>query len=383
MNITLIEPFFTGSHAAWATGYSRHSGHHIDILSLSGHHWKWRMHGGAVTLATKFMESDARPDLLFVTDMLDLTTFLALTRRRTAHLPVVIYFHENQICYPWSSRDRDIGHQRDHHYGFINYSSALAADKVVFNSRYHHDAFLDALPRFLKQFPDRKEMQTVETIRAKSCVLHLGVDLHRFSAPAILHQKDPYINQTPLIVWNHRWEYDKNPEDFFQALFALYEQGLDFRVAVLGENFRRSLPIFETARHKLGNRIVHFGYAENFEQYAQWLHRADILPITSKQDFFGASIVEALYCDCCPLLPKRLTYPELVPYEKHSDVFYHDFQDLVGKLAGYVQHIDTVRKRSFRQCVEPYDWRNMASEYDAVFNTVQQRFEIPGRRITL
>ena len=102
MNITLIEPFFSGSHAAWATGYAQHSGHNIDILSLSGNYWKWRMHGGAVTLAKKFLESGAKPDPLLVTDMLDLTTFLALTRQKTARLPAAIYFHENQICYPWS-----------------------------------------------------------------------------------------------------------------------------------------------------------------------------------------------------------------------------------------------------------------------------------------
>ncbi len=110
MNITLIEPFFTGSHAAWATAYAQYSEHKIDILSLSGNYWKWRMHGGAVTLATKFLESNAIPDLLLVTDMLDLTTFLALTRHKTSALPVAIYFHENQICYPWLPTDRDILH---------------------------------------------------------------------------------------------------------------------------------------------------------------------------------------------------------------------------------------------------------------------------------
>ena len=176
MNITLIEPFFTGSHATWATKYAHFSAHEISILSLSGHYWKWRMHGGAVTLAERFLKCDALPDLLLVTDMLDLTTFLALTRHKTARLPVAIYFHENQICYPWSSKDRDITHKRDQHYGFINYSSALAADVVVFNSRYHQEAFLDELPRFLKQFPEPNELPTVATIRSKSCVLPLGFD---------------------------------------------------------------------------------------------------------------------------------------------------------------------------------------------------------------
>ena len=366
MNITLIEPFFTGSHAAWATEYTQHSKHNIEILSISGNHWKWRMHGGAVTLAKKFLASSANPDVLLATDMLDLTTFLALTRRKTAHLPIAIYFHENQICYPWSAKDRDILAKRDHHYGFINFSSALAADKVLFNSRYHHDVFLNELPRFLKHFPDPNELETVKTVQAKSCVLHLGVDFQKFHSLEIPQPGNEPITQTPLILWNHRWEYDKNPEEFFQALFVLNDQGLDFRVAILGESFRGNYPIFGTARERLGNKIVHYGYSEDFEQYAQWLHRADILPVTSIQDFFGASIVEALYCGCYPLLPKRLSYPELIPYDKYPYVFYLYFQEFVEKLGRSLKEIKTTRQQNFRHCIEKYSWQNMAPEYDKV-----------------
>jgi len=257
---------------------------------------------------------------------------------------------------------------------FTGSHAAWAADKVVFNSWYHLNTFLEALPRFLKQFPDRNELETVETIRAKSCVLHLGVDLQRFNTSKIPQQSEEHTNQAPLILWNHRWEYDKNPEEFFEALFVLQEQGLDFRVAIHGESFRKNSPIFETARKKLGNKIVHYGYAENFEQYAQWLHRADILPVTSKQDFFGASIVQALYCGCYPLLPKRLTYPELVSYEKYPDIFYNDFEELVEKLSISVQEIDTIRKQSFRQCIEPYSWQNMSPEYDKAFSALSWKF---------
>jgi len=36
------------------------------------------------------------------------------------------------------------------------------------------------------------------------------------------------------ILWNARWEHDKNPEQFFEVLFSLDEAGLPFRLAVLG-----------------------------------------------------------------------------------------------------------------------------------------------------
>ena len=153
-------------------------------------------------------------------------------------------------------------------------------------------------------------------------------------------------------------------------MFVLDEQGLDFRVAILGESFRQSYPIFGTAREKLGDKIVHYGYAEDFTQYAQWLHLADILPITSRHDFFGASIVEALYCGCYPLLPERLTYPELVSPDQYPDNFYCDFQELVEKLTAAIHAIDTVRQHNFRQCIARYAWQQMVTEYDALFETV-------------
>ena len=55
------------------------------------------MHGGAITLAKQFNDSDFAPDYLLVTDMVDLNLLLSLTRKRTADVPVMFYFHENQI----------------------------------------------------------------------------------------------------------------------------------------------------------------------------------------------------------------------------------------------------------------------------------------------
>jgi hypothetical protein len=102
MNILLIDPYFTGSHRSWAKNYQKNSQHNIDILEMKGQFWKWRMHGGAVTLARLFNQSDLTPDLILSTDMLDLTTFLSLTRNRTSTTPTAIYFHENHLSYPWS-----------------------------------------------------------------------------------------------------------------------------------------------------------------------------------------------------------------------------------------------------------------------------------------
>ena len=307
MKILLLEPYFTGSHKAWAEGYQSNSAHDIQIISLPGKFWKWRMHGGAISVAKEFMQSDFQPDLIISTDMLDLTTFLSLTRSKTADIPIVLYFHENQITYPWSSNDRDVMEKRDIHYGFINIASALAADHVLFNSQFHMDSFLSGGKKILKHFPDNQELDSMEIIQSKSDILYLGMDL------SILDSHKAQKSGDPLILWNHRWEYDKNPESFFHLLYRLDKEGFPFEIAILGESFKTTPSIFDEAKDKLNDRIVHYGFCDQFKDYAQWLWKADILPVTSNQDFFGISIMEAIYCGVYPILPKRLTYPELLP----------------------------------------------------------------------
>lgn len=364
MKICLIEPFYSGSHATWADEYQRYSRHEVKLLTLRGRHWKWRMHGGAVTLARHFMADSVKPDLLLATDMLDLTSFLALTRQKTAAIPAVLYCHENQLTYPWSPEDRDTEEQRDAHYAFINFSSALAANLVLFNSQYHLNIWHEQLPSFLKSFPDENEIESLSLLKDKCRVLHLGLDLQRLDQhrPQAQRKKD----RLPLILWNHRWEYDKNPAEFFQALYDLQMEGIPFEVAVLGESFQKSPAVFSEARQRLGKRIVQFGYVDNIADYARWLWQADILPVTSRHDFFGASVIQAIYCQCTPLLPNRLAYPEHLPVALWQDFMYDGYDNFLRQLRRLLKnpHRDN---NALRTHVVRYDWQNLAKDYDNLF----------------
>jgi len=370
MKILLLEPFLTGSHKDWAEELQKYSQHDIEIYGMSGHYWKWRMHGGAVTLARRFNESTLQPDLILATDMLDLATFLSLTRKRTAHLPSILYFHENQLTYPWSPRDKDTQLNRDNHYAFTNFTSALTADRILFNSHYHQQSFFRELPRFLYSFPDHKEINSIEGLKSKSQVLALGVDLQKLRD---LAPKEKTIYNRAVILWNHRWEYDKNPDEFFQALFTLKDRGIDFKLVVLGKNYKKQPPIFEEARERLADHILHFGYAESLEEYAHWLHHSDILPVTSQHDFFGVSLIQAMACDVIPLLPKRLAYPEHLPEALHRVYFYEDQQDFVKRLQRLIFNTKVIRKQEVNQYAMVYDWKAKIQEYDALFETILNR----------
>ncbi|RMG97168.1 MAG: DUF3524 domain-containing protein [Chloroflexi bacterium] len=371
MKVLVVSPYHGGSHAAWGEGLQRFSGHDLRLLTLPARFWKWRMHGGAVTLARRFLATGWRPGVILATDMLDLTTFLALTRRVTWHVPTVLYMHENQLTYPLPADGRTGPMRRQHgerdlHYVFVNFVSMLAADRVLFNSRYHMDGFLEAVPRFLRHFPEYNELQSVDALREKCGVLPVGVDFGRL---ALGDGKRPFpATDPPLILWNQRWEYDKNPEAFFRVLFLLADEGYSFQVALCGQQYGKRPSIFTTAIEKLGDRIIHVGHAD-LPTYRHLLWRATVTISTAHHEFFGISILEAIYCHTFPLLPNRLSYPELIPESFHKLCLYEDEAALMMKLRQILSDPTqgTAVARQLASEIGRYHWANIAPQYDALF----------------
>ncbi len=372
LQITLVSPYHGGSHRSWAEGLQTSSSHSIDLLTLPARYWKWRMHGGAVTLARRFLERESPSDLVVATDMLDLTTFLALTRQTGGAAPCVLYMHENQLTYPLPERGeegpmrRQLG-ERDQHYAFVNYSSMLAAERILFNSRYHLEAFFDALPRFLKHFPEYNELASVRRLREKSRVLPVGIDWMGLQKAATDKRKAP-----PLIIWNQRWEYDKNPGEFFEALYRIADQSIPFRLAVCGQNFRRQPREFEEARERLADRIVHFGHAPR-RAYEKLLWEAELTVSSAHHEFFGISILEAVACRTLPLLPCRLSYPELIPEEFHASCLYDGLDDLTQRLEERLRNWEETRRLAgdLAPSANRFCWSRLAPHYDRHFEELR------------
>ena len=241
MRVLALEPWHGGSHRRFLDDLVRHSAHDVRPVTMAARYWKWRMQGGAVTLAEKAREACASgwtPDLIFASDMVNLPAFLALTRDVFADVPVVLYFHENQLTYPIQE-----GKKRDLTYAYINILSALAADRVVFNSEFHLREFFGAVPDLLRRFPDYTHVSTLPMLREKASVLHLGLDLAGLDAarPAaeLRRTSEP---GPPVLLWNHRWEYDKDPEAFFRVVNRLDDSGLRFRLILAGQSFEEMPP---------------------------------------------------------------------------------------------------------------------------------------------
>lgn len=364
MRVLLVEPYYAGSHRAWADGYAAHSRHDVRLLTHDARFWKWRMHGAAVTLAADLAASGGpSPDVVLVSDMVNVAAFRALAAASLGSAPVVLYMHENQLVYPLSPRD-----DPDFTYGMINWTSMASADAVWFNSRYHLDTVFSALPGFLGQFPDHRHGSLVEAVASRSSVMPPGVDLGDIPPP----RRD---GGHPIVLWNHRWEYDKAPQEFFDACRHLVTEGIAFRLAVCGESFGNDDPVFTTARSDFAGQIVHWGFATDRAGYVDLLASSSIVVSTALQEYWGISITEAIAAGAFPLLPDRLVYPERVPPACHADVLYEP-GTLAARLAAVIAERPTVPP-ALREAMLASDWRTMAGRYD---DALEELPAVSGRR---
>jgi len=368
MNILALESYYGGSHKAFIDGLAKASKHNWTILTLPAHKWKWRMRHSAITFAIQvsdLIQKGQSWDTIFCSDMLNLAEFSSLVPLGIAGLPKVIYFHENQLIYPVRVED-----ERDYQFAMTNLTSALSADAVWFNSQYHMDSFLEALIRFLKSMPDNQPIQQVDKIRDKSSVYPPGIE----DFPERRSRKPGPIR----ILWAARWEHDKNPEDFFEALNILKANNIQFRISVIGQNFREQPEIFEKTKIQFSDNIVRWGYQESRGEYENSLLEADVIVSTANHEFYGLSVLEAVAAGVYPLVPNRLSYPEILGLGsiENAGQFFYDgsVKDLAHKLSILAALIQSDKlwpvSINPQSLTERFKWRNLANQYDMAFESV-------------
>lgn len=373
MKILALEPYYGGSHRAFLDGWRKISRHDWTTLTLPAHKWKWRMRHSAITFAQMLRKHVAEGkawDAIFCSDMLNLAEFKGLAPTPVRSLPAVIYFHENQLTYPVRFES-----ERDFQFALTNMTGALAADAVWFNSAFHRDSFLDALTALLRKMPDNQPLEAVEQIRSKTSIHPPGaLDITPKAA----------LSTGPLrILWAARWEHDKNPEDFFEALKLLERKNVPFKLSVIGEQFRDVPECFERAHGRFAGCIETWGYQSNREQYEQALTWADVFVSTAVHEFFGISAVEAALAGAFPLLPDRLAYPEILKLDRKDWAAEHFYDGTPAALANKLAELASRKQHGnlwdsnpnrVRKCAERFLWDKLAPPMDtAIEDILNQR----------
>ena len=352
MKILVLEPYYGGSHKTFLDGIQSHVPVDLILLTLPASKWKWRMRLAAPYFAEKIssLDKNEKFDAVFCSSFVDVATLRSLLPHSISQLPFYTYFHENQFAYPVRNED-----ERDFHFGLTNLTTALASNKVAFNTKYNQQTFLTGVEHILKICPDMKLDTTTERIVETSSILYPGIDFSHIDNVAQTQMTQP---KAPVIVWNHRWEHDKNPKLFFRTLFKFDEQNVDFKLIILGQSFKRKPAIFAEAYEKLQHRIIHFGFVESKDEYGRLLKMGDVVVSTAKHEFYGISVIEAVRAGCYPLLPARLSYPELFPAE-----YLYEDGELFSRLQSFLENPGKLDKAQGMAMTENFSWPSLKEKY--------------------
>lgn len=383
MKILLLSAYDASSHQYWHRGLVEHlAEHQWQVLTLPGRYFSWRIRGNSLSWAfgeqRKVLE--AGYDLIIATSMTDLSSLKGFVPA-LANTPSIVYFHENQFAYPESDRTR-----RNVEPLILNLYTALAADKLVFNSQYNYQTLIDGATALLRKLPDQVPANIITLLEHKSTVI--AVPLQQIPAsdidwqPAIPWQQylaaDQIRTKPLLISWAARWEYDKGPDRLLAIIRCLEASGIDYRLAILGQSFRKVPREFEQLEAQFSHRIDQFGFAETPAQYYHWLSHSDLFLSTSVHEFQGLAVLEATSLGCVPILPKRLVYPELFDecclYESHPD----PETEAVSAVALIRHQAQRLNKQSKAAINSPafvkkqLSWEHLAEDYRAVITACCQ-----------
>lgn len=315
------------------------------------------MRGAAPVFASRFSAGD-RPDLLIASSMLSLAEFLGLADPLFRRVPSLLYFHENQLTYPIPD-----GEKRDLHLVMTQVNSGLAADRILFNSHYHREEFLKALPPAIHSFPDHRPREAVSHFQECSGVLPLGIDFDSLHKPGNTAKRDG----PPVLLWNHRWEHDKGRDTFLLLLRYLRERRVDFRLIITGASKGTRSDFFEDLPPAAGEHLMHMGYVRTRSEYAKLLSMADIVLSTARHEFFGVSILEAIYSGAFPILPERLAYPEILNPKRFPDCYFRSTEELFNRVESFLR-AGAPDGATIREEIARFAWPNVIPLYDRFFD---------------
>ena len=308
------------SHAAWADVLSTTQGDfRWRVLELPGRYFSWRIRGNPLSWLDSLPSET--PDRIVASSMVDLATLKGLNPRLAA-VPSLYYFHENQFAYPAGE-----GQHRSLEPRMVQLYGALAAERLVFNSRFNRDTFLCGVDRLLTEMPDAVPAGVAQRLAGKSVILPVAI------RPIVGEASDE--RDAALVVWNHRWEHDRQPALFAEAMVRLAEEGIPFRLALLGRRPDRAPEPLSLLRRRLPDRIVADAMLPR-DAYRKLLSRAGIVVSTTRHEFQGLSVLEAASAGARPLVPDALCYPELYPaaYRYPAD----DVDALLARLREWLSH---------------------------------------------
>ncbi|MFU8847951.1 MAG: DUF3524 domain-containing protein [Opitutales bacterium] len=303
MRILLLSAYHSASHRYWCEGLMAAMPKvEWTLKTQPARHFSWRIRAsGCIWGLADDPDFDRDYDLIIATSLTDVVNLKA-HRPALRDTPLWLYFHENQFAHPLSDRQWE-SHQQG--WQFQSMQNAFLADHISFNTTFNFDSFIAGARSLLKKFPEKLPGRPLDRIIERADVLPVPLT-ERFRA----FYNEP--KRAKRIIWNHRWEWDKQPKVFLDALIALHREGFDFELAMLGSGSGRAPYAFREEADILSDHLIHWGEADE-DRYAGFIRSADIGVSAALHDFQGLAMLELAQAGATVVVPRRVAYPEVLP----------------------------------------------------------------------
>jgi len=325
-NILLLSAYDAPSHNYWHKGLVEHfPEYEWNVLTLPPRYYNWRMRGNSLSWAFGADREQLyrEYDLIIATSMVDLSSLRGFLPH-LGDIPTIVYCHENQFYYPRNDYQHSPVDQQ-----ITSIYTLLCADRVVFNSEFNKQTFMDGAAKLLKMMPDHVPLNICKLVESKTEVV--SVPLH--DDCKLEGKKGKHFS----IVWNHRWEYDKGPDRLLLAIQEVLNRNIPAQFNIMGHQFRNEPDEFEQIYDLLvkNDALGVWGH-QSRKSYLRCLQNSHVVLSTAMHDFQGLAIMEGVAAGCVPLVPDRLAYssyyPVLYRYESNVPDMYEEARALAMKV---------------------------------------------------
>jgi len=121
--------------------------------------------------------------------------------------------------------------------------------------------------------------------------------------------------------------------------FKTYKLGKEYNIISVCRNTKQKInkKIFKEIEKEFDEIISK--QSQSWDEYYNFLSKGKILLITSREETFGYSVLEAVLNNCIPICPNSCSYPDLLPREylynnigelkeKIKNILHNDFSNI-------------------------------------------------------